>query len=52
MNGDIVQVDRVVIELAPIGNGVFQSRDALLNGDKLFNGFKVWILLGHRKECS
>jgi hypothetical protein len=32
LDGDIVQVDRVIIELTPIGNGAFQCRDALLDG--------------------
>src|SRR5437879_13876218 len=31
LDGYIVKVDRVIIELTPIGNGAFQCRYALLN---------------------
>src|ERR1700733_9146745 len=52
LHTDVVQIDLVVVELAAVGDGLFEGGDPALQLLEGFIGLELRIILGHREQAT
>ena len=52
LNADVIDIDRLVVQLAPVGDAALQAGDALLKLHEVFVGLQLRIGLGDGKQAA
>ena len=52
LHADVVQIDLVVVELAAVGDGLFEGGDPALQLLESLVGLELRIVLGHREQAA